>query len=134
MYKLWTKLLGHTVCPISSYPFYILSYNIKWVTTSWTHSMSKKAWPISYGNILYKTSQDLLDIKWDYNLLCMGLSHLACILDSKRPFALQRSIAHKIFLSIRLLQLLPLYITMAFLYFTTVCPKSLGPFYIVIST
>jgi len=26
------------MCPRSSDPFYILSYYIKWVTTSWTHS------------------------------------------------------------------------------------------------
>ena len=25
-----------TVCPISSYPFYIVTYYIRWVTTSWT--------------------------------------------------------------------------------------------------
>ena len=29
-----------TVCPSSSDPFYIVSYYIKWVTTSWTHSIS----------------------------------------------------------------------------------------------
>ena len=28
-----------TVCPRSSDPFYVVSYYIKWVTTSWTHSM-----------------------------------------------------------------------------------------------
>ena len=28
-----------TVCPGSSDPFYILTYYIKWVTTSWTHSI-----------------------------------------------------------------------------------------------
>ena len=28
-----------TVCPRSSDPFYIVSYYIKWVTTSWTHSI-----------------------------------------------------------------------------------------------
>ena len=31
--------IKHTVCPRSLDPFYILSYYIKWVTTSWTHSM-----------------------------------------------------------------------------------------------
>ena len=31
-------LLYDTVCPRSSDPFYIESYYIKWVTTSWTHS------------------------------------------------------------------------------------------------
>ena len=28
----------HTVCPGSSDPFYVISYYIKWVTTSWTYS------------------------------------------------------------------------------------------------
>ena len=32
----WTH---STVCPGSSDPFYAVSYCIKWVTTSWTHSM-----------------------------------------------------------------------------------------------
>ena len=31
---------SHTVCPRSSYPFYVVSYYIKWVTTSWTDSMT----------------------------------------------------------------------------------------------
>ena len=32
------KLLKDTMCPRRSDPFYIVSYYIKWVTTSWTHS------------------------------------------------------------------------------------------------
>ena len=36
--------MGHystyTIFPGSSDPFYIVSYYIKWVTTSWTHSTS----------------------------------------------------------------------------------------------
>ena len=28
----------HTVCPGNSDPFYIVTYFIKWVTTSWTYS------------------------------------------------------------------------------------------------
>ena len=32
----------HTVCPGSSDPFDIVSYNIKWVTTSWTYSNTLK--------------------------------------------------------------------------------------------
>ena len=28
----------YTICPKSSDPFYIVTYYIKWVTTSWTHS------------------------------------------------------------------------------------------------
>ena len=31
--------LKPTVCPSSSDPFYIVAYYIKWVTTSWTHSI-----------------------------------------------------------------------------------------------
>ena len=31
-----------TVCPGSSDLFYIVSYYIKWVTTSWTHSVMKE--------------------------------------------------------------------------------------------
>ena len=29
----------HTVCPGSTDPFHVVTYYIKWVTTSWTHSM-----------------------------------------------------------------------------------------------
>ena len=32
------QYLSCSVCPRSSYPFYITTYYIKWVTTSWTHS------------------------------------------------------------------------------------------------
>ena len=31
----------YTVCPSSSDPFYIVGYHVKWVTTSWAHSISK---------------------------------------------------------------------------------------------
>ena len=30
---------SHTLCPRSSDPFYVVSYNMKWVTTSWTYSI-----------------------------------------------------------------------------------------------
>ena len=33
-----TKYRLRTVCPRSRYPFYMISYNIKWVTTSWKQS------------------------------------------------------------------------------------------------
>ena len=36
--------MTYTVCPRSSDPFYIVSYNIKWVTTSWTFSMKIILW------------------------------------------------------------------------------------------
>ena len=38
----WEKYIVwkmHTLCPRSSNPFYIATYYIKWVTTSWTHSI-----------------------------------------------------------------------------------------------
>ena len=54
-YKLWSVFLNlkiwegrdgkritemhNTICPGSSDPFYILTYYIKWVTTSWTYSL-----------------------------------------------------------------------------------------------
>ena len=38
IYRTWT----FTVCPGSSDPFYIVSYNIIWVTTSKTYSRAKK--------------------------------------------------------------------------------------------
>ena len=31
-------LMLYTICQRSSDPFYLVSYYIKWVTTSWTHS------------------------------------------------------------------------------------------------
>ena len=30
---------GYTVCPRSGDPFYVVSYYIKWLNTSWTHNM-----------------------------------------------------------------------------------------------
>ena len=34
---LWVYILPNTVCPRISDPFYIVTYYIKWLTTSWTH-------------------------------------------------------------------------------------------------
>ena len=42
MYQTHTHFLFYTVCPISSDPFYIVSYYMKWVTTSWTYSHSER--------------------------------------------------------------------------------------------
>ena len=45
---LWGKHV-HTICPRSSDPFYIVSYYIKWVITSWTHSRGSpvlKIWKV----------------------------------------------------------------------------------------
>ena len=32
--------IEHIVCPRINDPFYIVTYYIKWVTTSWTHSIN----------------------------------------------------------------------------------------------
>ena len=45
-----------TVCPKSSDPFYKVSYFIKWVTTSWTHSIWKIL--ISANEKLCKDAQE----------------------------------------------------------------------------
>ena len=37
---------GHgTVCPVSSDPFYVVTYYIKWVTTYWTYSKFADSFP-----------------------------------------------------------------------------------------
>ena len=38
----------------SSDPFYIVSYYIKWVTTSWTHSISLLTNAVAHGLVLLK--------------------------------------------------------------------------------
>ena len=40
-WELVNFLGDHTVCPRSSGPFYVVTYYIKWVTTSWTYSSFK---------------------------------------------------------------------------------------------
>ena len=35
------QIVANTIRPKSSDPFYIVTYYINWVTTSWTHSMVK---------------------------------------------------------------------------------------------
>ena len=43
------RIQQNTMCPRSSDPFYIVSYYIKWVTTSWTHSSwapCQDVWPV----------------------------------------------------------------------------------------
>ena len=37
-----TNYENYTVCPGGSDPLYVVTYYIKWVTTSWTHSISYK--------------------------------------------------------------------------------------------
>ena len=55
--KLAEGILKPTVCPRSSDPFYIKSYNIKRVTTSWTYSNyhgPRSGDPILYCKLIYK--------------------------------------------------------------------------------
>ena len=40
-----TGLTHVTVCPRSSYPVYIVTYYMKWVTTAWTHSSNPASSP-----------------------------------------------------------------------------------------
>ena len=50
--------IPNTVCPGSSYPFYIVSYYIKRVTTSWTYG----TFNLSFGkNLLLASSYKFLD-------------------------------------------------------------------------
>ena len=48
-YLFWAFDKGNTICPRSSYPFYIVAYYIKWVTTSGTYSFLSNV-PIFYTN------------------------------------------------------------------------------------
>ena len=50
-----------TVCPGSSDPFYIVSYYLKWVTTSWTHSLSEKSLPFVFSKYTMQIRQDFMD-------------------------------------------------------------------------
>ena len=45
---------GHTVCPRSSDSFYMVTCYIKWVTISWTYSISLS---VLYSESLYKMGQ-----------------------------------------------------------------------------
>ena len=40
------------MCPRRSDPFYVVTYFIKWVTTSWTHSTGPGKWTSSAALIL----------------------------------------------------------------------------------
>ena len=49
----------YTVCPGSSDPFYVVTYNTKWVNTSWTYSMILQFWKIIRFKI---PSSDFIDM------------------------------------------------------------------------
>ena len=49
----------YTVCPRSSYPFYIVTNYIKWVTTSWTDGIFMKSGPLFYySELLHRNGKD----------------------------------------------------------------------------
>ena len=51
----------YTVCPGSNDPFYIVTHDIKWVTTSWTYS-SKYTWKIGHGSLDKKCIMQLKNV------------------------------------------------------------------------
>ena len=61
-----------TLCPRTSDVFYVVTYNIKWVTTSWTHSIyiHSSLVPVyiiynkSDHNYAIKIEQDFLDMQY----------------------------------------------------------------------
>ena len=55
-----TVFIVSTVCPWSSDQFYIVSNYIKWFTTSWTYSMSRKYCLFLYCEYTMKFRQDFL--------------------------------------------------------------------------
>ena len=52
-------LFSLTVCPRSSDPFYIVTYYIKWVTTSWTDGM------IFFSVVFDKAGSRFESLKWN---------------------------------------------------------------------
>ena len=60
----------YTVYPRTLAPFYILTYNTKWVKTSWTYGslgvycLSEKSCPILYSNLLFKMGHFFLDRRY----------------------------------------------------------------------
>ena len=49
-----------TVCPGRSDPFYIVSYSIKWVTSSWTHSIHTLNVNIALYILFFSSTDSLL--------------------------------------------------------------------------
>ena len=57
------------VCPRSLDPIYLVTYHIKWVKISLTHSMPKKSGSILFSKSLYKMGQDFLDTQYVQEVL-----------------------------------------------------------------
>ena len=71
-----TPNLIHTVCPRSSYPFYIVTYCLKWITTSWTYSTCTQIDDKPYNKI---SSFSLFTINVIYYLTIYGKTLLQSI-------------------------------------------------------
>ena len=71
----WRMFL--TICRRSSDPFYIINHYIKWVTTSWTHSILVK---VAKGIILYKIVSLVAplwpDVEWSAIQLGMPIQNV----------------------------------------------------------
>ena len=54
-----SRYIYDTVCPRSSDKFYIVTYYIKWVTTSWTNDsvMVNRQWNIACESFMYLESK-----------------------------------------------------------------------------
>ena len=69
---------GLTVRPGSSDPFYIVSYYLKWVTTSWTHSMTYTVLQIMFNLLKFEAKKYCAHFKLISTNLNMILSEKKC--------------------------------------------------------
>ena len=104
------SILKSTICPRSRDPFYIVTYYIKWVTTSWTISTILKIWILFY--------------------ICVLVWFLICV--EKIIIILRQGSLHAVRRSVRLLEPLDPKSRKAMVCTVhTMCPRSSYPFYIV---
>jgi len=73
----------HTICPRSSYPFYIVTYYIKCVTatTTWTHSTGKTHVVVVYHVTIVAIGHGLLKKFWPMVIGCVLRTALIIIID-----------------------------------------------------
>ena len=65
-----------TICTRSSYPFYIVTYFMKWVTTLWTYSMSymqNKVSNLAFNFNMQICTENLFRIKSAFRFFIMSL-------------------------------------------------------------
>ena len=60
------------ICPRSSYPFYIVTNYIKWVTTSWTDSIFVSLWVHKYQLLLVSISNFVSNFKFNFQVTFPG--------------------------------------------------------------